>query len=154
MFKPFYGYCKFCSKDNQLICVRAGYCQKCNHEQKQAKKKADGKSVKKYTYVKKPTGEKELFELIASERKHECFICKKPLYNLTASNFLHVLPKALNRYPKYKLYAKNVVLGCHDDFGSCHNRFDKEPRSTLTEPMWLPMFELEEELKKQYPNII
>lgn len=153
MFKPFYGFCKFCSKDNQLICVKAGYCQKCNHEQKQAKKKSEGKSTAKYTYIKRVTGEGTLFAEIAEERPHVCFVCKKPLQDLTPSNFMHVLPKALNKYPKYKLYAKAIVLGCHDSFSSCHNRFDKEPRSTLTESMWLPLFELEEELKAKYPKI-
>jgi hypothetical protein len=150
MFKPHEGIC-ICHNEKRLLVVKAGYCAIGNYDQKQAKRKADGKKQQKYTYTYKPTGEKELFEQISNEREHKCFVCNKPLHELTASNFMHVLPKALNKYPKYKLYKKNIVLGCHDDYSSCHNRFDKEPRSTLTEPMWLPLFELEKQLKQQYP---
>lgn len=152
-FKPHYGHCKFCEKDAQLICVKSGHCQKCNYDQKQARKKASGKSTAKYQYKREVTGEAELFSKIADEREHKCFICNKVLHNLTPSNFMHVLPKALNKYPKYKLYSSNIVLGCHDDYSSCHNRFDKEPRSTLTEDMWKPLFGLEFFLKTSYPQM-
>lgn len=151
MFKPHYGICVTCKKEG-IIAVKKGYCQRCNHEQKQAKKKQSGKPSANYYYLRKPTGEAELFKEIANEREHKCFMCDKKLHELTPSNFMHVLPKALNKYPKMKLYKPNIVLGCHDSYSSCHNRFDKEPRSSLIEPMWQKLFDLESELKTIYSS--
>lgn len=131
-------------------------CAKCNHEQKQAKKKSAGKkpskSFQSYSF-KEPTGEAQVFEKISEERPWICYVCEKQLYELTASNFLHVLPKALNKFPKMKTYDKNIVLGCHDSESSCHHRWDKSPRSSLTEPMWDKMKALEQELKNEYKQL-
>jgi len=102
MFKPFYGRCKGpCGKDSQLIPVKDGFCQFCNHERKQAKKKASGKSIAKYVFVKEPTGEKELFEEIATEREWACFVTGEPLRELTPTQFLHVLSKSRTKFYKY-----------------------------------------------------
>lgn len=152
MFKPHFATC-VCHNQKRLIVVKKGYCKEGNEAQKKAKKLADGKkpskSFKSYSF-KEPTGEAEMFEQVSKERPWICFICDKKLFQLTPSNFLHVLPKALNKFPKMKLYPKNIVLGCHDSESSCHNRWDKSPRSELTEPMWKKMFKLEVELLEEY----
>ncbi len=145
MFKPNFGICIKCSA-KQMIVVKKGLCAKCNYELKQNKKKAEGKETKKKTYVKKPTGELELFKHIGATREHKCFICKKPLHFLTVSNFMHVLPKG--KFEDLRLEEENIVIGCHDFESSCHDVWDKQPRSKIKDnPIWAPMFALEEKLK-------
>ena len=111
------------------------------------------KTIKKkpIQYRRKRTGEAEVFEEIwnALEEK-TCFVCGRQINEPTASNFAHILPKSLNKYPLFKLNPENIKLFCHDSYYSCHHRFDKEPRSTLKEPMWKKVFELEEKLKEKY----
>jgi hypothetical protein len=152
MFKPHKNTCQACKKET-IVVVEAMLCAKCNYDQKQAKRKSAGKKPSKpfqsYAY-KEPTGEAELFAEIAETREWVCFVSGEPLYELKPNQFLHVLPKALNKYPKYKLYAKNVILASDD----IHIQWDFSPRSELTDPIWEPLFKLEAELKQQYPNII
>jgi hypothetical protein len=151
MFKPFYGTCLGpCGKQNQLIPIKDGFCERCNYDRKQAKKKASGKSTAKYTYVREATGEKELFEEIAAEREWVCFVTGETLWELTPTQFMHVLPKALNKYPKYKLYKDNIVLASNE----VHHKYDHTPHSTLIGEGWERLFKLRDELKEQYPNII
>ena len=151
MFKPHVNNCIECG-NKTLIVVKKLFCARCNHAHKQAKKKAENKPIKKHWSMKQPTGEKDLFFTIWAESNQRCFVCDKPIQYPIASNFMHVLPKALNKYPLFKLKRENVVLGCHDNESSCHHRFDKMPRSSLTEPMWKPLFELEARLKEEYIN--
>lgn len=102
-------------------------------------------------YRRKRTGEAEVFEEIWSALEEKiCFVCGRQIGEPSASNFAHILPKALNKYPLFKLNPNNIKLFCHDSYSSCHHRFDKEPRSTLKEPMWQKVFTLEEELKEEY----
>jgi hypothetical protein len=43
------------------------------------------------------------------------------------------------------------VIGCHDTESSCHDVWDKQPRSNIkNNPMWEKMFELESKLKEEY----
>jgi len=143
------GKCSYegCKRDWAPIVVKAGWCDRCNYNHKQ-KHKLSPKP--KYQFKRKPTGEAELFAQIWEESDKRCFVCGKPIKHPTPSNFMHVLAKALNKFPLFKTKKENIVLGCHDSESSCHHRFDKEPRSTLTEPMWEPLFELEKNLKIEY----
>lgn len=151
MFRPHLGLCLGpCGKENQLITVRDGYCQKCNHERKQAKKKASGKKLGGYKHIRQSTGEAQIFEQIAEEREWICFVTGEKLWELTASNFIHVLPKALNKYPKMKLYKDNIVLGT----AGVHFKWDKSPRSELREDRRFDkLFALEAQLKEEYKSI-
>lgn len=97
--------------------------------------------------------ESELFLKIWIDSNQKCFVCTKNIYYPIASNFMHILPKALNKYPKFKLYEKNVVLACHDNQSSCHFSWDKLPRSELTQQKWEKVFKLESELKKEYQKL-
>lgn len=102
-------------------------------------------------YKPKNTGQVDVFETIASERDWKCFVTDKYLTVLTATQFLHVLPKALNKYPKYKTYAKNIVLATDE----VHHLWDHTSREDLKkDKRFDKLFELEAELKAQYPNII
>lgn len=148
-FKPHYGYCKFCDKDDKLIVVKSLHCQKCNHELKQSKKKQAGKKTGGYVYKRVATGETSLFEAIAETREWKCFVTGAYLSVLTPTQFMHVLPKALNKYPKMKLYKDNIVLATDE----IHRRWDFSPRSELVEPYWKPLFELEAQLKEIYKTL-
>lgn len=155
MFKPHYGYCTHPDHNHNgeesFIVVKVGWCDRCNHRVKNEKKKAAGKKV--YTGISKlrePTGEMELFEEIASEREWVDFVTGKPLRQLTPTQFMHVLPKALNKYPLFKLYKKNIVLGSDET----HFKWDNAPRSELRkDPQFNKLFELEAELKEEYEQL-
>jgi len=161
-FRPHYGYCKFCEKDDQLICVSKGYCQICNHKNKEAKKKAAGKKSSVYRYVKEASGEGEMMRSIGLDKLGEgatrCFVCGLPIAALTYSNFAHVLPKG--KYEAYRLNPENIVILCHnlvsnnDGTGNCHYKWDFRPRSEIQDdPMWQEMLTLEEQLKEEYKNL-
>jgi hypothetical protein len=158
MFKPHIGDCSnlTCNRKGVPIPVKSGFCDKCNYEQKQEKKKLAGKSTKKYTYVREATGEGKMFENIIENLGDEatcCFVCKKPIAVLMYGNMAHVLPKG--KYEAYRLYSKNVVLLCYNLSGdNCHHKYDHTPHSTLIGEGWERLFKLRDELKEQYPEII
>lgn len=146
MYRPTYGDCRNCIRKNVILPVKSGLCQWCNEEQKKAKKSAAGKNTTPYKYKRTPTGEKDVFNDISEERPWVCFVTGVRLPYLTATSFLHVLPKAQNKFPLFKLNPKNIVLGTDE----IHDRWDKAPRSSLIEPYWQKMFDLEAELLKEY----
>jgi len=162
MFKPHYGYCKFCEKDEQMIAVKSGHCIQCNHKQKQAKKKAAGKKSSVYKYVREANGEGEMMrETILNMLPDEatvCFVCKTPIAALTYSNMAHVISKG--KYPEYRLNPENLKVLCHkfvadkDGKQGCHFQWDMRPRSEIqNDPMWQEMLALEEQLKQEYKNL-
>lgn len=63
---------------------------------------------KPYRYVKKPTGEKEVFESIWKTRPHKSFLTGHPLDFFNVSYFAHILSKG--KYPKYRLKRANIIL--------------------------------------------
>lgn len=151
MFKPHHGICSNpeCQKEG-IIVVKSGLCGFCNHKTKQAKKKAAGKKSVGYKYVRKATGEAELFEEIASEREWVDFVTGEKLWKLTPTQFIHVLPKALNKYPLFKLYKENIVLGSNDT----HFKWDNVPRSELKkDSRFDKLFALEAQLIEEYKRI-
>ena len=158
MFKAHYGYCPFCSQEAQLIVVKKGYCQQCNEKQKQAKKKAVGKKTTKYHYVREATGEKDTFHAVLDnlpDTETVCFVCKTRIAAVTVHNFAHILSK--KQYPLYRNNPNNIRLLCHrfvadaDGFQGCHFAYDMQPRSQIIDkPEWQELFELEEQLKKEY----
>jgi len=153
MYKPHYGTCLGpCGKDNQLLPVKDGFCQICNHERKQAKKKSKSSPPKKKNYfATPPQRESDIFLEIWQEREHKCFVCGKPIYQPIAANFAHILAKALNKFPLFKLQKSNIELMCYDlKSPSCHFKWDNYPRSELVGDGWERMFKKETELKEEY----
>jgi len=53
----------------------------------------------------------KLYEEIWMERDHVSFISGERIPFPEPSNFMHVLAKGQNKYPKFKFYKKNIVLG-------------------------------------------
>ncbi len=117
MFKPHNAVCTQCSKF-ALVVVKKGLCAKCNYELKQNKKKAEGKSIKKKTYVRKKTGELECFKLIWEKRPHFCEVCKSSIKYARPTNFAHILAKST--YPSLRLAEENIAILCE----GCHYKFD------------------------------
>jgi hypothetical protein len=155
MFKIHYGTCQLCGKDEQLIVVKRGLCQRCNHEEKQAKKKAEGKKSGGYKYVRTATGEKDVFQEILDsydDKPIYCFVCKKRLTLITHHCFAHVLSKG--RYPKFRLNPDNIKILCFDvNTGGCHRKYDFSPKSDLeNDPNFADILELREKLIKEYNN--
>lgn len=172
MFKPHIGDCVECPRKGVIIPVKSGLCQYCNHEKKKKNKNTNklqgirinqkgcsiGKKIKlsidnkrafssAFQSSTKPTGEKEVFEAIAGEREWNCFVTGKPLTELKATTFAHVLPKALNKYPLFKLYKPNIQLVADE----IHYAWDFKPRSELKKDRRFDkLFALEEELKQEY----
>lgn len=129
------------SKDNSHEFGRTSY------KMDQKSKPSAFKARKPILSTKKGTGEAEIFAEIAEEREWKCFVSDKNLMELTATQFMHVLPKALNKYPLFKLYKKNIQLAADE----IHYAWDFKPRSELRkDPRFDKLFALEEELKQEY----
>lgn len=111
--------------------------------------KKEKKPLKKtrIKYKKRDTGQVSVFEDISASREWACFTCGIKLWQLTATSFGHVLPKALNKYPAFKLKPENIVLLCD----SCHHQWDHMPRSdSKKDPRFDKMILLESELIEEY----
>lgn len=157
MFKPHYGVCKNpeCQREDALIVVKDGFCDFCNHKRKAAAKKLKGKK-NGYTYKRKPTGEKDVFEevldLLPDDKPTTCYACGKRISVVTHSNFAHILSKG--RFPRFRLYPENIKIMCFNIDGTgCHSRYDHQPKSTLTEDYWERVFELREKLIEEYNHL-
>ena len=126
---------------------------KFNPQPKQGMPPKKGKQPLKRTpikKVKKATGEKDIFEEIAEERDWICFVSSVILRELKPQQFMHVLPKALNKYPLFKLYKKNIQLASDE----IHYAWDFTPRSELhKDTRFDELFELEAELIKEYKQL-
>jgi len=96
---------------------------------------------------KKTTGEAVMFQAIWNTRPHVSFLTGEKLGNDAYPwMFAHVLPK--KKYPEFRLKYENIVLLTWEQ----HDRWDKAPRYSLTEPFWQKMFELEAQLIEQFKN--
>jgi hypothetical protein len=103
----------------------------------------------------------QMFKSIWASRPHVSFLSGKPLNyipntELWYSLFAHVLSKAMNKYPAYKLYEKNIVLLTPTehgllDAGTIDQRIKYEQENNCC---WNKIFLLAEELKGQYPELI
>jgi len=114
---------------------------------KKAKKPLKRTAISK---VKKATGEKFIFEEIAEEREWKCIVTGETLYELKPTQFMHVLPKALNKYPLFKLYKPNIQLASDET----HYAWDFTPRSELRkDPRFDILFELEAKLIEEYKQL-
>lgn len=76
------------------------------------------KVKKQYRYVRKKTGEGELFELIWEKRKHECETCGCNLNDFNVSFFSHIIKKSLRE--SLRLEESNIMIECF----SCHRIWD------------------------------
>lgn len=83
------------------------------------------KTKKSYTYKKKPTGELELFKSIWQERGPHSEISGQYLGEFNICYFAHILPKAKNKYPHFKLNPDNICIMSFDEHFIYDNQFHK-----------------------------
>lgn len=127
MFKPNFGTCVSCRKQS-LIVVKKGYCQRCNKELKDSKKKAEGKYKAPKQYVKKKIGTLELFREIWNERPHVCQVTGEVIKDFDLRCFSHIVPRSLSS--KLALDKDNIWIVTHE----IHHLWEFQSRD-------LPIFE-------------
>jgi len=103
----------------------------------------------------------EIFMEIWEERPHVSFLSGRPINIMPGTDlwyvcFAHVLSKALNKFPRYKLYKPNVQLLLPEEhtlldhgYSDQRERYAKEYNCD-----WNKIYELSETLKLQYPYFI
>jgi len=106
----------------------------------------------------KPTGQVALFGILMATREPVSFISGIPVDVTIATTYAHVLSKSQNKYPKFKLYDKNIVFLSPEE----HHLFDhgsSSGRDRYKDIMWKEnkvlvdwdkLYTLVEELKKEY----
>lgn len=94
----------------------------------------------------------EFYEEIWSERPHKSFISGEPILFPAPSNFLHVLAKGQNKYPKFKFYKKNIVLGTEYEHFLVDNGHDglRKAYEKKYPGCWDNLGKLKEELLAEY----
>ncbi len=108
------------------------------------------KEKKVYKYKRKPTGELELFHEIEKERGLKSQITGDKIQEFNVWNFAHILPKAQNKYPLFKLVKANIIIMAYSE----HDAWDNRRESLIGKPEWDWVFLLEAELKKEYELLI
>jgi len=117
---------------------------------------------KKPKAVKEPTGEGVVFDQLINERDHVSYISGIEIEFIDGvinhCNCAHVLPKAQNKYPRFKLYKKNIRFLTRFE----HHLFDNgtiAQREKYKDEMlrdyglvvdWGKLYELADELKEEY----
>jgi hypothetical protein len=92
--------------------------------------------------ISNPTALKKIFTFLWETRPHVSFISGQPVRNIPTT-FAHVLPKAKNRFPQFKLLPCNIVFLTPDEHHLWDNqRYKIEEDPTLLKK-WSKMFKLE-----------
>ncbi len=154
------GICSMCTdgKEKRLAKRKPPLCgyhyvgeqRKKSIEKNKDKPKKPFKAISKgtYKYKRKPTGELPIMkEIWESEQEHKSFVSGKRIYVFDVRNMAHVLPKAENRFYKFKLYPKNIKILTYEEHDLWDNGIREELRLL---PEWDKMFELEAELIQEY----
>ncbi|MCK4666402.1 hypothetical protein KAU33_06620 [Candidatus Dependentiae bacterium] len=149
--------CKGCGFKRNIINRKYGLCQECNRARLHPEEGKITAGIKRtvqrnsnfnYDTSKGFDSELKMFRVIWNTQPHISFISGKPLHNFDMKCFIHVLAKGLNKYPHFRYYQKNVVLGTWEE----HLLFDqgtKEQRDDY-DGDFEPLYKLAEELKKEY----
>lgn len=107
-----------------------------------------------YRYVKKATGEADIFREILSERsiggKVYSEVSQELIENPNHFNCAHILSKAQNKYPLFKLRKDNIAILTEDE----HFLLDHGDRAKLkADKRWDWLFKKAEELKQEYEQL-
>lgn len=143
MFTPYKSTDKHCS----FSCHNIGQKKK-NQERQQQYSGINDKGV---------NSEKELFREIWYSRPRVSFLSGKPLKyeedgQFWVNLFAHVLAKGKSKYPRFKLYSKNIILLTPEehmllDQGTEMNRMAYAKKNGCD---WQKVYGLREELIKEY----
>jgi hypothetical protein len=156
--------CHICHEHKQCIKIeRVRKCQYCltadDKKWLYNKKKEKSKIYKKTIETNKRTNYKpnteliDMFKILANTRPHICFITgAKITGGIKPINCLHVLPKAKNQYPAWRLNPRNIVFAQ----SQCHVDEHSQPREVLESRPgkegegWRRYFKMQDEFKVEY----
>ncbi len=151
MIKRKKGKCEDCPQDKPeqwLVKNKPPLCGYHNDRRKTLKKIGAGKTP--YKYVRKATGELDIFRELAEEKGSRSEISGEPIARLTPSNFIHVLAKGQGKFPLFKTYKKNIVIGTAAE----HTAYDQgNVAELMANPMWDSFFKLRDELLDEYKEL-
>jgi len=124
-------------------------CQTCDGKYRSKNTKPKPRKAIKQKY--NPTGEKEVFEKIALERPHECYVTGEVIKHLGISNCAHVLSK--KSAPLFRLNPDNIQFLSFKahylyDFGTKKQREDFGYSEG-----WEKLYLLKEKLREEYKEL-
>lgn len=139
--------CKSCGKETYIWA--RGKCKYCDAKERPPK------PIKKQPikWKHEPTGQKEVFEEIWEERPHRCFVSGDPIHEPKPENFAHVLAKGLNKYPKFKLYKKNIQLMLPHLHSLYDHGYEEQRQKSGHAEGWAKLYALRDELIEEYKNL-
>lgn len=146
--KPVKGFCKDCVEVSEMLGVKPQEKWLANkskalckyHNEKRKKKDKPTKN-----FIRKKTGELDMFEEIWDERQHVSEVSGEPLGDiLDPWFFAHLLPKG--SYPAYRLRKENIILLTKKE----HTQLDHSVHTIKNDPNWEFVFRLRDDLKIQY----
>lgn len=140
--------CRECGESFAPYLSTNKYCSPHCYYKSDEHKKAEEKK-KKYKYKPKNTGQSVVFEQIWNTRPHKSQISGEPIYDATPSNFMHILAKGQNKYPKFILLKENIVLATAEE----HFLWDNMRYKVINDEKWQWVFEKEKELKERYKKL-
>ncbi len=170
-----------CGCENPVFSNKyAKFCQHKRTDEKWVKKMATqkgknsqtSKSVKRFNNFNLPKTkpysgvndlnvkkESEMYEKIWNSRDRVSFLSGKPLVSEGSvfwhNQFAHILAKGKAKYPKFKLYSKNIILLTpeeHNLLDFCSSD-DREKYGHRNNCDWNKVYNLQDELKNEY-NLI
>jgi len=101
----------------------------------------------------------DIFREKWANEDHVSFLSGRPILitegtDLWFSIWAHVLSKAQNKYPAYKLFAKDIVMLLPEEhtLWDCGTMAQRAKYADKYNCSWNKMFSLSEELKENYPN--
>jgi len=135
------------------------YCSgSCKAKNEKKKSKPRNITPKPYSGINDHNVDKEieLYHSIWEERDHVSYLSGKPLVREGSSfwhnQFAHVLAKGKAKYPKFKLFSKNIILLTpeeHNLLDFC-SESDREKYGVNKECSWKKVYEYKESLIKEY----
>jgi len=165
------GICTKCEEDRYIVkrsALLGQLCQVCNQD-RLTKNKEEGKPKKRIKRIttNKGTEQRDLFLSLWSTREKVSYLSGKPLAHLEGykdnkelaglfySIFAHVLSKALNKYPKFRLEPTNIIFLSPEEHTLLdHGTEDQRKKYAKDNNCnWDKVYSLREELKEKYKNL-
>lgn len=162
--QPEKGICKCHDVENWIVNRTHWLCERGNRARLDAQRTTPKKNPKfierrrfskTFEYPTKWgfTKETEMYTDIWLNSPHYSYISELPIYTMHPKNNAHILPKALNKYPKYRLNPENVVLLTEEE----HHVFDngditdrEKYKRKYPQTNWDKLFKLRDRLKAEY----
>ena len=142
-----------------------GYCKW--HQYLRADKKTPKRKV--FTITPRPpvglndkcvNGEAELYKIIWDSNEHKSFLSGRPINLIEGSSFwfnvfAHVLAKGKAKYPKFRLYSKNIIMLLPEEHFLLDHCPEEERKkyAELHKCDWNKVYNLRDSLIEEYKTI-